>query len=172
MSIFPHPSLSICLSTSSIHGKYFLNATFLRMTLRPLRSDHSSYHSFTPTAPHSCTKVLVVHEPARFLFNTRFFLSRCLLFCCSLGLNSIHPSRSSSGTLCSTLHPWFSRLNFWASQHLRVILVLHTVLQGLLWSLHLTLNFSRRGTSFLYHCIFHITQCLANATWTFFLRNQ
>lgn len=56
MSIFPHPSLSICLSTSSIHGKYFLNATFLRMTLRPLRSDHSSYHSFTPTAPTAAPK--------------------------------------------------------------------------------------------------------------------
>lgn len=46
LSIFPHPS---------IHGKDFLNATFLKMILRPLRSDHSSYHSFTPlhltTAP-------------------------------------------------------------------------------------------------------------------------
>lgn len=107
LSISIHLYLSDCPSPpASIHSRYFLNVTFLKSILRPLRSDHSSPPELQ-LLPflHSLYKATLKYLSMNLLgsrLNSLLFLSGYLWFCCSLGLNSIHPSRPRSGVTSSS----------------------------------------------------------------------
>lgn len=122
----PQPSLSIYLSTySGIHPcGYFLNATFLNLTLRP--PEICPQLTCLVTVPTIPSLTLHLKTISQYLWsmnlqsshlNILVFVSGCLLFCSSLGLNSVHPSRPSSGTTSSStacLIPHVDFPPFWA----------------------------------------------------------
>lgn len=138
---------SICPPTPApTHGRYFLNATFLNLTLRPSRIWPQLTSPVAATvippshSPQSHPKVLMVWDPQALIWIHCCFGQDAFYSVLPLG-EALDPPRPSNGAASPSTAFWLFRLN-------PSFLGSHCTFPKSYLCLHLTLDFSRGGTPF------------------------